>query len=135
MCGVIAAIILNKLNALRIINKLPHLTEKIIYKCVPAVYGKLADLSACFDEKVFGNYKPIKNISVFCVKAVDFTEQKIMNGSVKLVAGFAKLFSKGDMVLQTKNVQTYNAYAFILVTIIIALVTAGYMLIVMRLGV
>ena len=52
-----------------------------------------------------------------------------MNKSVDLISKTSNELSKKDMLLQSGNVQTYNSYAFIMVTIIIALVIIGYTLI------
>ena len=52
-----------------------------------------------------------------------------MNKSVELIRDISKRFSKTDKYLQSGNVQTYNAYAFILLAIVIALVITGYRLI------
>ena len=57
-----------------------------------------------------------------------------MNGFVRFVAGGSKKISELDSILQTGNVQTYNAYAFIVVTIVIALVIIAYKLVLNQIG-
>ena len=49
-----------------------------------------------------------------------------MNGAVKLTTNFFKTISKYDFKMQTGNVQSYNAYALIIFTVIIGLVLFIY---------
>ena len=49
-----------------------------------------------------------------------------MNKAAALTVSGAKKLSEWGGKLQTKNVQTYNAYAFIIVTIVLCLVIIGY---------
>ena len=43
----------------------------------------------------------------------------VMNKSVGMVSDISKSISKGEMLLQNRNVQSYNAYAFIIVSIVL----------------
>ena len=49
-----------------------------------------------------------------------------MNKSVKITVNSAKKLSEWGAKLQSRNVQTYNAYGFILLTIVITLIIIGY---------
>ena len=49
-----------------------------------------------------------------------------MNGFVNLIVKSCKKISEIWSKLQTKNVQTYNAYAFLLITIIMSLIVVIY---------
>ena len=60
------------------------------------------------------------------VKTTGWIEKNIMNKSVSLTADFTRKLSLWDMKLQSRNVQSYNAYAFILLTVIISLVIIAY---------
>ena len=76
--------------------------------------------------KVLGNYKPLLIASKCGVKTAGWIEENIMNKSVTLTADLTKMLSKWGSKLQTKNIQSYNAYAFILVTIVVSLVIIAY---------
>ena len=58
-----------------------------------------------------------------------------MNGTVNAVTSGFKKLSETDSILQSGNVQTYNAYAFILVTIVITLVIITYTMVLSQMGV
>ena len=81
------------------------------------------------DNKILSNYKPLIFITKKLIKLVDWLENKIMNGAVRAITGLSKGMSKRDMILQSGNVQTYNAYAFIIITFTIAFVIVGYTII------
>lgn len=127
--GICLAILLYKHNALEKIYKTPKILEKIYNNFVPFIYEKLSELADFIDNKILSNYKPLIFVSKLPVKFTDWVETNLMNGGVNLVSRLSKGLSKRDMVLQSGNVQTYNAYAFILVTLIIALLIIGYTII------
>ena len=83
-----------------------------------------------FVEKILSNYKPL----IFCAKTnirfVNWIETAIMNKTVQITAEFVRKISQFDSKLQTKNVQTYNAYAFIIITVIICLIIFGYVFVI-----
>jgi cytochrome b subunit of formate dehydrogenase len=109
-------------------NKTPKIAENVSNVFVPAIYMKISQGLAFIDNKIFSNYKPILFISKLPVRIADFIEVKIMNKSVDLIRDITKGFSKFDKYMQTGNIQRYNAYAFIFVSIVIALVITGYTL-------
>ena len=126
--GAAFALLLFKHNVLENFNKTPKIAENVSNVFVPAIYMKISQGFAFIDNKIFSNYKPILFISKLPVRIADFIEVKIMNKSVDLIRDITKGFSKFDKYMQTGNIQRYNAYAFIFVSIVIALVITGYTL-------
>ena len=127
--GVALAVLLGKNNKLEVFNKAPKVLSKCINDFIPALYSLISKGCNFIDNKIFANYKPILFISGSLVKITNLIEVNVMNKSVCLVRDIVKSFSRYDKYLQSGNVQTYNAYAFIFVTVVIALVITGYTLI------
>ena len=127
--GLCLAILLFRHNTLEKINSIPKIFEKFYNNFLPLVYEKLTGFMDYFDNKILSNYKPIIFISKLPVKIIDWVEKNIMNGTVKFVSNFSKGISRQDMILQSGNVQTYNAYAFIIITLITAFAIIGYTII------
>ena len=130
--GLCLALLLFKHNALEKFNKTPKLAEKLFYEVLPKFYDKFTNGMNFIDNRIFAEYKPILYISKTGVKIVEWIENNIFNKTVTLVGKISKALSKQDMILQSGNVQTYNAYAFIIVTVIIALVITGYYTIILN---
>ena len=78
------------------------------------------------DINIFGNYKLAINTAKFGVNVFKFIENKIINGSINLIARFFRKLSMFDKKSQTSNVQIYNAYAFIIITIVLTCLILGY---------
>ncbi len=127
--GLCLAILLYKHNALEKFNKTPRILEKLFNKFIPKIYEVCADGMNYTDNKILSNYKPISGISKSFVKITNWIEINVFNKTVNFVGNASKWLSKRDMQLQSGNVQTYNAYAFIIVTVITALVIIGYTII------
>lgn len=113
----------------------PKLLEKFYNNVLRNVYEKTAQFFDFIDTKILNNYKPLGVILKGGIKFADFVETKIMNGSVSFVENSSKKISEIDSILQSGNVQTYNAYAFILVTIVITFVIVTYKLVLNQMGV
>ena len=128
--GLCLGLLLAKNNTLEKINQTPKALEKLYNKFVPALYKKISQGLNFTDNKILSNYSILIFLSKLTVKVTNIIEEKIMNKSVSFVSDISKEFSKRDMILQNGNVQTYNAYAFILVTLVIALVIMGYKIII-----
>ena len=126
--GVALALLVGKNNGLEKFNQTPKIAERLSNLVVPAWYMKISQGLYVIENKVFSNYKPLLYISKLTVRIADIIEEKVMNKSVETVRDISKFFSRCDKHMQSGNVQTYNAYAFILVTIIIAFVITGYTL-------
>lgn len=104
----------------------PKLLEKFYNNVIPDFYNKIAQASNFIDVKIFGNFKPFIMLAGIGVKFTGLVENNIMNKTVSLAISGAKKMSELDSKLQSGNVQTYNAYAFIIVTIIITLIIIEY---------
>ena len=127
--GFALALLLGKNNKLEKLNTTPKLMEKISNNIIPYVYSKITNGLNFIENKVISNYKLILCISKLPVHITGWFEENIMNKSVALIKDILKSFSKYDKFLQSGNVQTYNAYAFIFVSVVIAFVITGYSLI------
>lgn len=126
--GVALALLLGKNNALEKLSNTPKLLEKFYKGFVPYVYEKFTQVLNLIENKVLYNYSPIIFMAKLPIKITNWIEINIMNKSVKLISNASKEISKRDMMLQNGNIQAYNAYAFILITIAISLVIAIYTL-------
>ena len=126
LAGWIIVYILYTKNLLERFNKTPGLLEKLYNRILTFVYNGIAKVCNFIDVKILGNYKLILMGVKNAVKLSNFVETKIMNGVVRFTTSAAKRFSQWDSCLQSGNVQTYNAYAFILVTIIISFIIISY---------
>jgi len=124
--GLALAALLAKNNKLECINETPKILEKMYNNVVPVIYERIANFSDNIDKKILSNYKPILCLSKMFVGVINWTEVNVMNNYVNLISKISKNMSKGTKMLQSGNVQTYNAYAFIIVTIIVALLIIGY---------
>ena len=98
------------------------------YNTLPRIYANFASAMDFVDTKILSNYKPLIACAKFKVKVVGWIEENVMNRSVKIISAAAKKFSELDMRLQSGNIQTYNAYAFILVTIVISFIIGAYII-------
>lgn len=126
LAGWAAVYFLYTKNLLTKFDKTPKLLERFYNNVLAKIYEKFAKAMNFIDVKVFGNYKPLILASKCGVKTAEWIEKNIMNKSVSLTADFTRKLSLWDMKLQSRNVQSYNAYAFILVTVIISLVIIAY---------
>ncbi len=126
LAGWAAVYFLYTKNLLTKFDKTPKLLERFYNNVLAKIYEKFAIAMNFIDVKVFGNYKPLLIASKCGVKTAGWIEENIMNKSVTLTADLTKMLSKWGSKLQTKNIQSYNAYAFILVTIVVSLVIIAY---------
>lgn len=100
--------------------------DKFYTNIIANWYSKFATCLNAVDTKILSNYTPLIYTAKLGVKISDFIEQNIMNGTVKLITNCAKNISKFDLKSQNGNVQRYNAYAFIILTLIITCLIIGY---------
>ena len=98
------------------------------------VYEKFAQICSFIDTKLLANYNPVIYLSKKMVSVSNFIETKIMDGTVNFVANSIKKVSVLDKKAQTGNVQRYNAYAFVIITIILTCLIFGYITIVTYIG-
>ena len=128
LAGWATVYLLYRKNLLDRFNQTPKLMEKFYNTILVTIYTQIAKICNRIDINVFANYKPILYLTSGSIKVTGWIETNVMNKSVALVAMSAKKFSELDSKMQKKNVQIYNTYAFILITIIISLVIIGYTL-------
>ena len=135
LAGWIVVYLFYSKNWLSKFKETPKLLEKFYNNVLRNVYEKTAQFFDFIDTKILNNYNPLGVILKGGIKFADFVETKIMNGSVSFVENSSKKISEIDSILQSGNVQTYNAYAFILVTIVITFVLVTYKLVLNQMGV
>ena len=103
-------------------------------KICTKIYNSFAKLCNLADTKILSNYNLILSSSKNAVKLANFIETYIMNGVVNFIKNSFKnsaiLYSK----IQNGKIQKYNAYAFIIITIIITSLILGYTAIVLKVG-
>ncbi len=124
--GVITASIIQKTRLADKLSETPKLLEKFYNNILAKLYKNISEVCDFIDNKIFSNHKPAVFISKLLVKSMNFIEENVMNKTVSLTSDSLKEISKIDSVLQTKNIQTYNAYAFVIITCIITLVILSY---------
>lgn len=131
----LAVYVLYRKNLLEKFNQTPRILENFYEKFLPSVYSKIALVSDFIDTKILSNYRPLILCAKIQVRIADWIETYIMNGAVKFTAGFTKKVSELDMRCQSGNVQTYNAYALIVVTAVISFVIITYTFVLSQMGV
>lgn len=100
--------------------------DKIYTFFCEKIYTGFANLCNFVDTKLFANYNLLISGAKSGVKLSEFVEKKIMNGSVNLFSqGFKKL-SMLDFRAQNGNIQNYNIYAFIIITVVITSLIFAY---------
>ena len=129
LIAVITVLILHKFNLLTKIKSVPNAAEFVSYKLTPKLYGIFAHILNGIEKNIFCNYRLVTNGFRLFVKTAGFAESGILNKAVEKLTDWFKSVSKKDAVLQKGNVQIYNAYALIFVTITLLLVTVSYILI------
>lgn len=106
--------------------------DKFYMTIILWLYNKFAESLAKFDTKILGNYKPIIYVSKIGVNLIDFVETKIMNGVVNEITKSIKKLSEIDLKAQNGNIQRYNLYAFLIITIIITILSIAYLTIIIN---
>ena len=100
--------------------------DKFYTTTIVKLYNFVTDIHKKFDENILGNDKLIIFLSKLPVKLTNWVEENIMNKSVKIVVNSAKLISKTNIKMQTGNIQRYNLYAFIIITILVSVLVIAY---------
>ena len=126
LAGWAAVYILHTKNLLTKFSRTPRLLEKLYNNILTKIYSFIANTANYVDVKILADYRPLIWFARFDVKFVNWIEMNIMNKAVSVTCDSAKKFSEWCEKLQTKNVQSYNAYAFIIVTIVLCLVIIAY---------
>ncbi len=113
-------------NLLTKFSDTPKLLEKFYNNILTKIYEFISCFANIIEIKVFSDYKPLIWFAKFDVKLINWVELNIMNRAVLLTTDFAKKLSEWNGKLQSRNVQNYNAYAFIILTVVLCLVIIGY---------
>lgn len=100
--------------------------DKFYMTTVLYIYNTTANIFNKIDIKFLSNYNPIINISKFGIAIVSWIETNIMNKSVSSTANFTRRISAISKQFQTKNVQWYNFYGFVIITAIISVLVIAY---------
>ncbi len=101
--------------------------DKFYTKFCVKMYGFFANICSTLDIRILANYKPIINFAKILVKIFDLIENYIMNGIIKIIVDLFKNVSIIYSKAQNGNIQNYNAYAFIIITIIITSLILAYL--------
>lgn len=86
------------------------------------------------DTRILANYNLPIWIAQTGVKTFNWVENHIMNNAVNIIKSCLKRISLFDSNIQTGNIQKYNAYAFIIITTILACLIFAYTLIISFIG-
>ena len=108
--------------------------DKFYMNILTKIYAKFSEFCNWIDIKVLGNYFIPVGCAKLGVKTSSLVEEKIMNGGVNLVVKAFKKLSLLDLRAQNGNVQRYNAYAFIIITVVLTCLIFGYMAMLMYVG-
>lgn len=98
------------------------------------IYDKFTQICFILDKNILSNYKPVLFVTKKSVDLGNFVETKLMNGSVNFVTKFIKKVSVANKKVQSGNIQSYNAYAFIIITIVLICLIFGYIAIINFIG-
>lgn len=98
------------------------------------LYGGFAKLCDKIDLNILSNYKPILFFAKLGVNVSAFVEDKIMNGTINLVTKTFRKISLLDSRGQNGSIQNYNAYAFIIITVVITCLIFGYIAMLIYIG-
>ena len=97
-------------------------------------YKNFADLCNVIETRFFANYTlPIK-MTKLGVLTSSFIENKIMNGYINFVKKSFKDISLLNLKAQNGNIQRYNTYAFIIITVILVSLILAYSVMLIYIG-
>ena len=108
--------------------------DKIYMNIFVKIYEFIAKLSNFIDSSILGNYCIFTSFAKFGVKTSNLIEEKIMNGTVHLTTSTLKKLSLIDLKAQNGNIQRYNAYALIMVTVVLTCLMLGYLAMIIYVG-
>ena len=100
--------------------------DKFYMSVVLSFYEKFSSLLSKFDTNILSNYKPLIYVTGSMVKFVNWIENNVMNKSVFVVIDISRRISAIGKQLQTKNIQRYNFYGFVIITAIISVLIIAY---------
>lgn len=134
LAGWAAVYFLHTKNLLTKFSQTPKLLEKFYNNVLTKIYDFISNTTNFIDTRILADYRFFIWFAKFNVKVVNWIETNIMNKTVSLTVKCAKNLSRWGKKLQTKNIQSYNAYGFIVVTIILCSVIIAYTVIINRMS-
>ena len=108
--------------------------DKFYTGTIVKIYNRFTGFLARIETGIFSNYIPLLWCAKLPVKITGWIEENIINKIVKLTAFGLKSLSHIDMKAQSGNIQRYNAYAFIIVTLILSCLIIAYMVMLSYIG-
>ena len=108
--------------------------DKFYTGTIVKIYNRFTGFLARIETGIFSNYIPLVWCAKLPVKITGWIEENIINKTVKLTAFGLKSLSHIDMKAQSGNIQRYNAYAFIIVTLILSCLIIAYMVMLSYIG-
>lgn len=103
-------------------------------KIVSGFYEQICKISNFIDLKIFTNYTPLITTTKLGIKTASVIENSIFNKSINIIENSFKYFSQKYKEAQCGNIQKYNAYAFIIITVILTFLILAYTAIIDYIG-
>lgn len=100
--------------------------DKLYTNGVVKIYDGFTNLLGNFDTKILSNYTPVIFTAKLVRDLVFWIETNVMEGMVSMTVKLAKKLSEIDLKCQSGNIQRYNLYGFIIITIIITCLVIAY---------
>ncbi|MBQ7764725.1 hypothetical protein IJ384_05090 [bacterium] len=97
-------------------------------------YLKFTDFCSFIEQTYLSNYSFIEKTIRFGITIFAFIENKVMNGVIRLIEKSFKRISLLDLKAQNSSIQAYNAYAFIIISLILLCVIIAYIIIFFLIG-
>ena len=108
--------------------------DKLYSECFVKIYESLAHCLNKLDLKVLANYKLCVGFAKLSVRVFNFIEINIINAFVGAIVKAFKKCSLINVKAQNGNIQRYNIYAFVILTIILTSLILGYTAIIVYMG-
>lgn len=108
--------------------------DKFYTEICTKVYFYFARICEIIDTKVLGNYKLVRLTAQSGVKTFGFIEKNIMEGTLNVITNLFKKLSFLVLRIQNGNIQRYNTYAFIIITLILTVLILGYITMIIYIG-
>ena len=123
--GILTAYILYRFNFIEKIKLTKNILENIIIQS----YCYISETCNKFEQRVLYNYRPMTKTIKNLVIMSSWAEENIMNKTVRIISEGLKRLSAQYKILQSGNIQNYNSYALIFITVIVTLIIISYRLI------
>ncbi len=100
--------------------------DKILTSFSDKLFNYISTISEKIEHKIFENYTVLNASARIAVNFSGLIENKIMNKSVELIKNGLLKISENDLKMQQGNIQRYNLYAFLIITVIITCLILAY---------